>query len=242
VSSTAGARATARVPWCTLGVVALALAASFTPGAPALLEYERSRIAHGELWRLLSAHLVDAWPGLAIVDLPVLVVLGSWLELRVGARAFVAMLASAIAASAAVWFARPDLELYQGSSAIGYGVFAALTVNLVRDERHTFVRIAAGAALALLTIKTGGELAGLWSSAIAPLPSGVEAVAIAHAAGGLAGGCVELAWTRGAQRLQRASTSRTSASRSPGFPDAETTASGAAKPHSTSHASTGEAP
>lgn len=242
MSRAAGARAAARVPWCTLGVVALALGASFIPGAPSVLEYERSRIAHGELWRLLSAHFVDAWPGLAIVDLPVLVVLGSWLELRVGARALLVMLASALAASAAVWFAREDLELYQGSSAIGYGVFAALTVNLVRDERGTFVRIAAGAALALITIKTGGELAGLWFVAIAPLPSGVEAVAIAHAAGGLAGGCVELAWIRKVQRLQRASTSRTSASRSPDFPAAETMASGAAKPHSTSHASAGEAP
>ena len=46
-----------RVPWLTLALGLSAVLLYAWPGACTLLEYERSALVGGELWRCLSAHL-----------------------------------------------------------------------------------------------------------------------------------------------------------------------------------------
>ena len=149
------------------------------------LAYERKTIATGELWRLATGHLVDPWLSLAVFDLATLLVLGAWLELRSRALCATTLALSAAAASATIWFARPDLERYFGSSALGCGVLAALGVDHVLRGGARSARVLGVAALILLALKLIADLGG--SGAIVVLPPGIELAAGAHVAGAVAG-------------------------------------------------------
>ncbi|MGE3970331.1 MAG: rhomboid family intramembrane serine protease [Porticoccaceae bacterium] len=193
-----------RFPRCTAAVVAVALLASFAPGFAARLVYERGAIETGELWRLASAHLVHEWPRLALFDLGALLVLGAWLERRGCALLVATFAAAASLASAAVWFLRADLARYQGASALVAGALVAAAVTAIVDRSRE--RVLALALLGAWIAKTCAELAGVWPAAWSPVPAGVESVAVAHAAGGLAGAGAALIWRATASDYRRATT------------------------------------
>ena len=181
------------LPAVTLIVLAAAALVSASSAAREALIYRRTSIARGELWRLLSGHLVHGWPALALVDLGLLAVLGAALERRARSVLVGTLAASAILSSAAVWLLRSDLELYQGSSALVCGVFVALCVLLLTEDTSRVRRVVAVIALALFALKTGLEAAGslAWHDTL--LPGNVETVSLAHAAGGVAGALVATA-------------------------------------------------
>jgi rhomboid family GlyGly-CTERM serine protease len=182
--------AAARLPWLTLAFVAAAMLASLVPAVGERLVYTRAGIARGELWRLFGAHLVHPWPALLFVDLGACLVLGAWCE-RGQRGAWCAVWASsALGAAFAVWVLRPDLSIYQGSSAVATGFFAFLATSLARGARRT--RAAGVLLLLLLAAKLALELAGRVRPWLAALPPGVEAVALAHLAGALAGAACAL--------------------------------------------------
>ena len=56
-----------RFPWITATLAVLFAAASLAPARA--LEYERTRVATGEVWRLLSGQLVHWTPRMAAFDL-----------------------------------------------------------------------------------------------------------------------------------------------------------------------------
>lgn len=180
----------ARLPWLTLSFVAAALLASLVPELGERLVYTREAVARGELWRLFGAHLVHSWPGLLLVDLGACLVLGTWCE-RVQRGSWCAVwLSSALGAALSIWVLRPDLSVYQGSSAIATGFFAFLATALALGARRT--RAAGVLLLLLLAAKLALELAGRARPWLAALPPGVEAVALAHLTGALAGAACAL--------------------------------------------------
>ena len=71
-----------RFPWISSAFAAAGLAVAFVPGGAEVLQYDRARVAAGELWLLLSGQLAHWTLRMALVDLGVLLVLGAWLEAR----------------------------------------------------------------------------------------------------------------------------------------------------------------
>jgi rhomboid family GlyGly-CTERM serine protease len=174
----------ARLPAVTLAWIACAAAVSLSDSATDALAFDLPRIRQGELWRGLTGHLVHSFPALAALDLGAFLVLGWLLETRRPRLVAPVLLASAAAGSLAVFLARPDLQRYEGSSALSCGLFAALGFVLLGEGRPA-TRILVIAAFLAFFLKTALESRGvrptdLW------IPE-VDVVWSAHLAGAAAG-------------------------------------------------------
>jgi rhomboid family GlyGly-CTERM serine protease len=187
-------------PLLTFLLVALSASLAFLPTPVDALRFERERILAGEVWRVLSGHLVHVSRQHALVDLAVLAVAGVWWELRSRAALGAILLASALAASFAL-LAFTSFEHYTGSSALGSGLVVAAAVELARVRRGA-VRALSVLALGLFAAKCALEAAGAGGALFVALPAGTAVAAAAHAAGGAAGALVVL--VRRARGVRRA--------------------------------------
>ena len=101
-------------------------------GAAAPLELDRTALAAGEWWRLLSGHFVHWTTAQLFWDGVVFAALGG-LCWREDPRLFWrTVLGSAAAVSAAVLLLQPEIHHYRGLSGIDAGLFAALGVRSAR--------------------------------------------------------------------------------------------------------------
>jgi membrane associated rhomboid family serine protease len=184
-------RASLRVPVCTLALVCAAALVSAAPAewsAPLVLE--RQAVLAGELWRIVSGHLWHGEAALAVWDLSALALLGAWVEHRSRAELLAALGAGALLAGLAVVALRPDLDSYQGSSALASALLTTGCLHLLGRSGAGLARAAAALALLLLVAKLTLESLGLWPSLALGGSSGLESVGVAHLAGALAGGLV----------------------------------------------------
>ena len=101
--------------------------------ARAALSFDRSEIATGQWWRLLSAHFVHLDAEHAVLNSLGVVLMwalfardyspGRWAAIYLGA---------ALAVSAGLWFMNPELQWYVGASGALHGVMTAGTVAHLR--------------------------------------------------------------------------------------------------------------
>lgn len=185
-----------RLPLGTLVLVGTAVACEFSPLLSRGLDFERAAIANGELWRVFTGHLVHRVPGLALLDLFVLAVLGAWIERRSRRVLVSVLIASALAASCAVLLVT-SYERYLGSSALGCGLLAAACVLTFRAGRQ---RLALAAGL-LFAVKLAFEGLGFWPAGLGALPPGSEPALAAHVGGALGGSVAALVVFRLALRV-----------------------------------------
>lgn len=160
--------------------------------ARAALRFERSAIAAGQWWRLLSAHLVHLGSWHALLNCAGLALL--W---ALFARAFrpvswlLILLASAAAIDAGLWWGNSTIQWYVGSSGVLHGAMAAGTLAHWRAREPDRLLLAG-----FLVAKLG------WEQARGALPlagSGVPVLVNAHlygAAGGLLAAVLVLALAR----------------------------------------------
>ncbi|MFG0319091.1 MAG: rhombosortase, partial [Planctomycetota bacterium JB042] len=160
-------------------VAAATLLLLAAPGAVALLELDRTAVAAGEAWRLLTGHLVHTSAGHAGWDLAALLLLGPALERRGRARFAGLLLAAPLAVSGAVLLGRPDLGVYRGLSGVATALFGALAVDLLRTPSR---RTLGGLALVLAVLKVVSETVR-GEPLFAENGVGFAPVPIAHAAG-----------------------------------------------------------
>jgi rhomboid family GlyGly-CTERM serine protease len=150
--------------------------------AQAVLRYERTAIAGGELWRLATGHFAHLGPTHLLLNLAGLAV--TWL--LVGSAysrsgwAFISVLSLAII-DLGFWFLDPELGWYVGMSGLLHSMLAAGIVGRIRE--------APAEALALGVI-VAGKIA--WEQVAGPLPgselsAGGPVVINAHLYGALAG-------------------------------------------------------
>lgn len=176
-----------RAPLVVLVFVAGSLAASAIPGLAGVLEYERQAVSHGEIWRLATGQLVHWSFAMTALDLGLVAIAGSVLELRSRRVASLAVaLAVAFVAVAVQAWAAP-LEHYRGSSGFGWALAAALAVDLARRAENRYGRGTALAIALALAAKLAWELATGSPLPFDHLPAGVAVVPQAHAAGAVAG-------------------------------------------------------
>jgi rhomboid family GlyGly-CTERM serine protease len=163
-----------------------------------LLEYQRVGLEHGQIWRLLSAHLVHLGWAHAVMNLVALALLVSLFG-EPGDLALPAglLLCSALAVDAGLWFLQPQLDWYVGLSGALHGLLAGLLIVNWRCRNQRYVWL-----IGLLSVKLA------WEQLIGPLPmtadiAGGPVVSTAHlygaAGGALAGFFASNAKRRGAQ-------------------------------------------
>jgi rhomboid family GlyGly-CTERM serine protease len=186
---------TARL-WSAVTALLLLAAILQISGLAPMLRYSRDAIAAGELWRLITAHLVHL--GAAHFALNAMgTVLAAALvgaQLRPLAWGWV-WLACALSVSGGLWWLQPEIGWYVGMSGVLHGLIVAGAVTGLGDYRE---RLFAAAVLVAIAAKLGWEQ---WSGAMpgtAALAGG-SVITEAHlygAVGGLLAGSVILALHR----------------------------------------------
>jgi rhomboid family GlyGly-CTERM serine protease len=195
-----------RWPWVSLTVVAACLAAGLLTGGGESIQYERSRVASGDIWRLLTGQMVHWTPRMALVDLGMLLLLGASLE-ATGRRpaASLAIGASVVLCAAGIHVIPSGQELYRGSSGIASALFVLLCLELIVTSRSPRVKLLSAAALTLIVVKAVWESSTGRALGAGALPDGVVVSARVHLLGGLAGALVAATvWLRGGREAQPA--------------------------------------
>jgi rhomboid family GlyGly-CTERM serine protease len=156
--------------------------------------YERSALAAGELWRLLSAHLVHLGLSHTIMNVVALGVLAFILAGLLSFRDwFGAGVMAALAVDAGLYWLDPSVEWYVGLSGVLHGFWACGCMYAWLRRRPEALPLTA-----LIIVKL------TWESLAGPVPlSGTIAagpvVEVAHLYGAIGG----LVWALGATAIRR---------------------------------------
>ncbi|HTY50175.1 MAG TPA: rhombosortase [Steroidobacteraceae bacterium] len=153
-----------------------------------LLAYDRTGIAAGQWWRLLSAHVVHLGPEHALLNCAGLLLVWALFARDYSAAGWAAIVLATIAAiDAGLWFRDWTVQWYVGSSGVLHGALAAgVLAQLRRGEAQGWL------LAAFLLLKLGYE------QHVGPLPltRGGAVIVDAHLYGAAGGLCAAttLAW------------------------------------------------
>lgn len=165
-------------------LLALALAALNLPPWGEALQFDRSAIAGGELWRLVTGNLVHYSAGHLAMDLCVVLVAGAML----GRRAWAVAPAAAIAVGLGLWAFCPEVEIYRGLSGVSVAMAAAAVLAEIVETRHpAFVLIGLGLVAKLAVECATGRFIG---TSIGEMGLPIPAAHVFGAAAGVAVGLV----------------------------------------------------
>ncbi|HOX08224.1 MAG TPA: rhombosortase [Planctomycetota bacterium] len=185
-----------RLPGASLLLSAAALAVFLVPGAARLLEYDRSALAAGELWRLVTCHWTHWGAEHLIWDMVVFALLGAACEGRSRRRLWLGLALSALLVPAAVWLVIPGMERYRGLSGLDSMLFALLATEVLREKlaagRRLWALAAAAAALAFAG-KIAWELATGTAVFVDSSAAGMVPVPLAHLVGAACGALAGMA-------------------------------------------------
>lgn len=180
-----------RLPWLTLSTGAVATLVYLAPASIGTgLQLDRSAIALGAFWSLLTAHLVHWSFEHYIWDVLIFVAIGAFVESRSRGIWLQLNLISALAISLSVLAFRSDLQSYRGLSGLdmalaSYWVLSMLQTSWANGQSKE--RWMWGVALAVLIAKPMVEMAIGGPMFVHALGDGVENVALAHLVGALVG-------------------------------------------------------
>jgi rhomboid family GlyGly-CTERM serine protease len=172
------------VVFAALALSALAVFAG-GPRAFTALAYRRTLVADGQLWRLLTGHLVHASAAHLVWNLAGLALVGAAMGRALGAASWAAAASfTGIGSSAALFVMHPEVRVVTGLSAVLHGLLATGAVAEARRGRR-----AAWAVLAVLGLKVAWEqvAGGSTSGAVLGGPIAVDAHLYGSLAGVLAG-------------------------------------------------------
>ena len=168
-----------------LACVLLVLPTLAGDGGQTLLRYQRSALAAGQWWRLLSAHLVHLDFRHALLNTAGLALVWALFARDYSPKAWLAIVLGAIAAiDAGLWLGDSTVQWYVGSSGVLHGVMAAGALARLRSgERDGWV------LAGLLAAKL------LYEQAVGALPfSGNDPVVVDAHLYGVAGGAAVAAF------------------------------------------------
>ena len=177
--------------WVSAPLAVLAAWLYLAPELTLWLEYDRTAIAAGELWRLVTGHWTH-WSGEHLFwDLLVFIVAaGVWERQGKRRRLLVCLLGSALAISLAIWLLLPQMTFYRGLSGIDCALVAAVAVDSIRQARargRLGVAWLLGGVLAFTSFKLVYELV-TGSTLFVDAASGPAVnVPLAHVLGGACG-------------------------------------------------------
>jgi rhomboid family GlyGly-CTERM serine protease len=159
------------------------------------LRFDRSGIAAGELWRLLTGHLVHLGISHTVLNLAGLVLVWFLVGRAYTWQQWLWIMAGSIAAiDLGLWFGAPSLEWYVGLSGLLHGMLAAgIMAGLAARSGEA----------AILAVVVAGKLA--WEQFAGPLPgsegtSGGAVIVDAHLYGVIGGTLVAVLLIRAGRR------------------------------------------
>jgi rhomboid family GlyGly-CTERM serine protease len=123
-------------PWRTLALAAVALAVAAAPGTLSLLQYHRDAILGGEIWRILTAHVVHASANHLLWDVSALVIIGVLFEQALRRRFWIVLLVSMVTVGGGLLVVEPDLGAYCGLSGVLNGLWVAGALAAARIEER----------------------------------------------------------------------------------------------------------
>lgn len=123
-----------RISWVTLGVVGLSMVVYLFPGIQAFLVYDRAAILGGEVWRMITCHLVHFSAQHFIYDTVAFGAAG-WMIERLGYRNFGWLCAlAAIGISGGVLLCEPRLQICGGLSGLATAAVVFLAVHGMEER------------------------------------------------------------------------------------------------------------
>lgn len=146
------------------------------------LELDRAAVARGEVWRLVTGHWAHWTLDHLLWDSLAFLALAAFCEVRISRRRLlVTVLGSALAVSAGVWLALPEIGRYRGLSGIDSALFVLLAVSLLRATRN----LVGGLALAAFAAFLGKSAWEVWTGSTLFTAAGAFVpVPLAHLIGG----------------------------------------------------------
>ena len=157
-----GSQASGRAVWLAVYATLALIAVLAVLGEPAraLLRYDRTGLAAGQLWRLFGAHLVHLDLIHAVLNGAALWLLVAAVGRGVAARDWLLIVAGAtFGVDAGLYWLMPQLTWYVGLSGVLHGALAGPALLLCLRRRPTGY---------LLLLLLAGKLA--WEQAAGPLP------------------------------------------------------------------------
>ena len=180
------------LPWRTLLLTVLALAAYQVPGAaPEFWVFDRTAIGRGELWRLVTGHWVHGDTEHALWDIGALALLGLVFEARLQGQLWLVLAVGTLGIDSWLWWSHTTLHYYCGLSGVLNSLLAMGLVQLWRDTRHPAVLITGVGAAAKICIEMMGKQSLLTQTAWPSVPE-------VHAVGFLCGLVLGLAVSKSA--------------------------------------------
>ncbi|HEU4617180.1 MAG TPA: rhombosortase [Gammaproteobacteria bacterium] len=167
----------------TLALVAIS--AALAAGGEAVRQwgrYDRHALEAGQLWRLVTGHLVHLGPSHLALDLGALVLIRVIVGTAMSGGEWVgATLVSMASIDAGLYFGAPDVGWYVGLSGILHGLFVAGAAALLGTDRRFAAALLVGVAAKLA-----------WEHWAGPLPWSAEAtggtvITAAHFYGAIGG-------------------------------------------------------
>lgn len=171
----------ASLPWLTGLLVAFVILLWWGLGpAPEVLIFDRSAIATGEVWRLITGHLVHSDARHALWDIGALAAIGCLMEAQGRRRMMAALLAGVIAVDVCLWWFMPALERYCGLSGLLNALFVVALADLWKTHRHPLFPLAGLGLCVKLAVEIAAEQSLFVSTAWPSVP-------LAHLAGCMGG-------------------------------------------------------
>jgi rhomboid family GlyGly-CTERM serine protease len=174
---------------------AAAVAVYLWPAATVQLEYDRTLIAAGEVWRFLTCQWTHCSGSHLIFDVLVLLVAGTVYQLRGGRRLGVCIVASAVLIPAGLWALLPEMARYRGLSGIDVAVTALLAIAMLREgisSSASLSTIAPALLVAGIVAKIGYEVCSGQTVFVDAAADGFVPVPMAHLLGAMIGTAAEL--------------------------------------------------
>ena len=119
------------------------------------LLYDRSALAHHELWRLITCHWVHLSSDHLFWSTATFLVLGSLCEIMDPKKYYATIGISVISIPIIIWWGMPDLFIYAGLSGLDCALYSLLMVLFIRRE----IRSRSWIWVALFSLLLGGLVA-----------------------------------------------------------------------------------
>ncbi len=178
-----------KIPFITALLVLSGMTIALSPKLVSLLQFNRTAVIQGELWRIFTGHLTH-WSGSQLFwDMLVFSVLGAVIERLGRGRMLLFLAAGSLVISVLVFAFLPGISLYRGLSGLDSGLFMLLLLLLYRKNTtgsnilHKAPYILAGLLFAgktIIEVTTGCTLFVQSSGLFIPVP-------LAHLGGAAAG-------------------------------------------------------
>ena len=179
------ARQLIRAPWLSIGLAAGCIASVVIPSVGAFFIYDRSAVASGELWRILTAHFVHYTDSHLINNL--IVLLPAMVLAEIGSRKDMVrvLVVSAAAIGVAVFALEPDVTRYAGASGVSLALVTYIALRGMAGNVRW--RVVCGALLVLVGFKLAAENLFGWRWVNWEHESGIFTVTLAHSVGVVSG-------------------------------------------------------